>query len=197
MSRPNQSIAGLTVSLPAQEPLDTWSLASCFQHWPSLVVLGVILAYSPLPGGPFFGPPAARCAHPIPVSGQRCAVCSSCLSLAACSPLTACFWCSAGCRGCEKSCGLFSPCVAVCLSLEDFSSPALQVPSFPLLPVGTLCLCYAWWVIVSCEGAGDYPATPEQALGRPASLLAETCHGGFLFCFALFVCLPGGGRGGR
>ncbi|KAM7117101.1 low density lipoprotein receptor adapter protein 1-like isoform 7-T10 [Ciconia maguari] len=37
-----------------------------------------------------------------------------------------------------------SPCVAVCLSPEDFSSPALQVPSFPLLPVGTLCLCHAW-----------------------------------------------------
>lgn len=94
-----------------------------------------------------------------------------------------------------------SLCVAVCLGPEDFSSPALQVPSLPLLPVGTLCLCHAWWVTVSCEGARDCPAAPEQALGSPASLLAETCPGSevswwVFFCFVLFVCLPGGGRGG-
>ena len=84
-----------------------------------------------------------------------------------------------------------SPCVAVCLSPEDFSSPALQVPSFPLLPVGTLCLCHAWWVTVSYEGAGDCPSAPEQALGSPVSLLAETCPGSEMswwVCFVLFVC---------
>jgi len=95
----------------------------------------------------------------------------------------------------------FSPCVAVCLSPEGFRSPALQLPSFPLLPVGTLCLCHAWGVTVSCEGARDCPTVPEQALGSPASLLAETCPGSevswwFFVCFVLLVCLPGGGRGG-
>lgn len=85
-----------------------------------------------------------------------------------------------------------SPRVAVCLSPVVFSSPALQVPSFPLLPVGTLCLCHAWWVTVSCEGAGDCPAAPEQALGSPATLLTDLPrqHGVMvgLFCIVLFVC---------
>lgn len=189
MSRANQSIAGLTVSLPR----NLWTLGPrphASSAGPAWQCLGSSLLAAC--SGVVLCPLAARRAHPIPVSRQRCTVRSSSLSLVACLLLTARVWCSAGWRGCGRAVVCLSPRVAVCPSPVVFSSPALQVPSFPLPPVGTLCLCHAWRVTVSCEGARDCPAAPEQALGSPATLLTDLPrqHGVMvgLFCIVLFVC---------
>lgn len=59
--------------VPAQEPLDTRSSASRFQCWPSLAVLGVVLACSLLWGGPLPSGCKACSPHSCLWAKVRCA----------------------------------------------------------------------------------------------------------------------------
>ncbi|XP_042746819.1 uncharacterized protein LOC122190779 isoform X3 [Lagopus leucura] len=148
------------------EPLNACFLTSCFQHWPSLAVVGAIVACSVLQ--------VVLClvlqlghAHPAPVSRQRCAVCSSHLSLVAHPQFTPCVWCSAGLGNVRRTLVCLFPCVAVS-ELQGFHQP-------------------------STAGAGDSPAAPEEALGIPVWILVETY---FSVCL-LACLQGGGRGGGR
>lgn len=124
--------------VPAQEPLDACALALCLQHWPSLAELGAILAYSLLPRGPLPGLQGQGVLDPLPSPGKG-ALCAVAAQLGGLFPARSLCLLLCWLEGALEELWSLSPCVAECLSPEDFSSPALQVPSFPLLRVGTLC----------------------------------------------------------
>lgn len=130
-ARARQSVAAPVSLCPAREPLDAQPLASRSQRWPCPAVvpadslLGVVLC-------PSLHLQAVLTPLLSPGEGALCAG-----AVSPCSPLATCVRCSPGWTGCENSHGL-SLCMAVCLSPRDFSSPALQVPPFPLLPAGAL-----------------------------------------------------------